>query len=374
MTKIAYVLHGNYGLISRAKKQINTLVRSGDQVRIYDGIFNMSDGFPPGSDDLIHLSILEGPSPLVNFLRLFLGFNIKVSNKILQEMGDVDYVVCRELSTLFSGVLVKKRRPATKLIFDSNELSVETHSGMKKWVWGAIQKLCLPYCDTVLHAEENRLKHFVDRYKIDTSKQPNVLIENFPLHNPACQRKRSDKVKVIYFGAIGPHRNIEEMVRAFSDLPEFGLDIVGFGTDKYLEEINDLLRYRKASNIRIMPPIDDSMIYAAFSEYVAGIAFYPHTNLNNYFCAPNKVYQYLQSGLAVITTDNPGLRERLQPDRLGICLKEVTADSIKRGISEIVEFKYQDNITDEIKRKFCWETIESRFLSLFHTSPPASPT
>ena len=366
---IAYILHGNYEFISRAKRQVTALTRNGHRVKIFEGIFNRPKMTSPATNDHVCLSTYEGRSPLINFLSLFLGFNMRVSKRILEEKTNFDYIICRELSTLFAGVLVKRKRRNTKLIFDSNELSVEVHSGMKKRVWNLIQRFCLPYCNVVIHAEENRRRHFVNRYKIDTERQPNILLENFPYYNPAKRQACSDQVKVIYFGGIGPQRGIEEMVQAFSQLPEFQLDLMGLGSANYLKEIEDWLRDRNAKNIRILPPIDDSLIYKIFPEYMVGIAFYPNTNLNDYFCAPNKVYQYLQSGMAVITTDNPGLRERLEQHRIGMCLKDITAESVREAIQKIVEHKYCDNITVAIRRKFSWETIENKFLSLFNDAP-----
>ena len=327
-------------------------------------LFGGNTGSLSINDDRESLVIYEGKSPFINFLSLFIGFNARVARKILEEKPDCDYIICRELSTLLAGVLVKKKSPKVTLIFDSNELSVETHAGIKKQVWNLIQKFCLPYCDIIMHAEKNRMRYFIDRYQIDTGRQPNVLLENFPPYNPVRCQRSFNKIKTLYFGSIGPNRGIEEMVQAFSELPAFQLDLMGFGAAGYLQEIQDQIQRRNADNIRILPPIDDSLIYRIFPEYTAGIAFYPNTSLNNYFCAPNKVYQYLQSGMAVITTDNPGLKERLEGYKIGICLRDITAESIKNAIQEIVEQKYCDNITAEIKRQFSWEAIESNFLTL----------
>jgi glycosyltransferase involved in cell wall biosynthesis len=364
LKKVAYVLHGNYKFVSRAKKQVAALIRKGYRVKVYEGIFQGSQASLSVTDDRASLAIYEGRFPFVNFLSLFIGFNVRVAKRILEESPDCDYIICRELSTLFAGVLVKSLTRKVKLIFDSNELSVETHAGIRKQVWNLIQKFCLLYCDAIIHAEKNRMKYFIDRYEINTGRQPNVLLENFPPYSPVRCQRPIKTIKTLYFGSIGPNRGIEEMVQAFTELPAFQLDLMGFGATGYLRGIQDQIQERHADNIRILPPIDDSLIYTIFPEYTAGIAFYPPTSLNNYFCAPNKVYQYLQSGMAVITTDNPGFKERLDRYKIGICLRDITAESIKNAIQEIVEQKYYDNITEEIKRQFSWEAIESNFLTL----------
>jgi glycosyltransferase involved in cell wall biosynthesis len=368
LKNIAYVLHGNYAFVSRAKKQVAALTKSGHRVKVFNGIFN-PPGVPlPATNDRLSLCIHQGRFPLINFMCLFIGFNVRVAKTILDEKIEFDHIICRELSTLLAGVFIKSKNHEAKLIFDSNELSVEVHSGMKKQVWNLIQKVCLPYCDIIIHAEKNRLKYFVHRYKIDTKRQPNILLENFPYYNSNQFQRPLGQVKILYFGGIGPNRGIEEMVQAFAELPDFQLDLMGFGGTDYLQHIKEQIHNWNATNMRILPPIDDSLIYNVFPSYTAGIAFYPHTELNNYFCAPNKVYQYLQGGMAVITTDNPGLRERLERYKIGICLKDITPGSIKRAIKKIVELRYCDNITAEIKRKYSWEAIENIFLSIFNES------
>jgi len=48
-----------------------------------------------------------------------------------------------------------------------------------------------------------------------------------------------------------------------------------------------------------------------------------------------------------------------------VCIDNITSDEIYRAIEKIVTDKYYRNITYGIRKKFCWESQESRFLTIF---------
>ena len=84
--------------------------------------------------------------------------------------------------------------------------------------------------------------------------------------------------------------------------------------------------------------------------------------LNNYYCAPNKVYDYLMNGMPVISNNYPGLVSVLEKNSVGACVEEVTLPAVKKAITQIVEEKRWQNITDELRRRYSWEEQEKSYL------------
>jgi len=361
MTTVAYVILGNLPFISRAKKQIDSLTRRGFRVEVYNGVSSDTASYPPFPFSVRKIFLPRSRSRAVNFLRV-IRFNVKVFRALRKTAAD--FVICRELSTLLAGALLKRKNPGIRLVFDNNELSVERYRGLKKPTWGMIQTKCLPLCDAILHAERNRLEYFVRKHRLED--KLNVLIENFPPRGKPSLPKEAGVIRAVYFGGIGKGRDIEAMIRSFASLSGAALDLVGYGKPDYLEFLCRLIAKTGAgSRIRIRPPVSDRELDEFFSPYTVGLAFYPNNNLNNYFCAPNKIYQYIQAGLAVITNDYPGLRGMIEGRRVGCCVASIGPEELSRAIRTIAGEKRHLNITEAFKDEFSWERIERDFLSVF---------
>jgi glycosyltransferase involved in cell wall biosynthesis len=163
---------------------------------------------------------------------------------------------------------------------------------------------------------------------------------------------------------LGDDRYTHELIAAGRAMGgRIELDLVGFATPEVLAELERRYGSRPAPNIRLLPPVPYEGIPALLEAYQIGIALYKNTNLNNYYCAPNKVYDYLMSGMAVIANDYPGLRKVLEDERLGACVSEVTPASIAEAVERIVSEQRWNQITDEVRQRYSWEAQEGKLLA-----------
>lgn len=281
--------------------------------------------------------------------------------------SEADSVFCLALDGVLAGVVAKRLRPSLRLIFDSNELHLESfNSRLKRAVWRPLQALAIRCSDAILHAEPNRMEYF-QRIHGGTDKIQ-AVIENFPYYQvrPEPARAVGGRQKVIYLGALGDDRYTHELIaagRATEDLLD--LDLVGFGTPEVMADLDKRYGQQPAPNVRILPPVAYEAIPNLLRNYDVGIALYKNTNLNNYYCAPNKVYDYLMSGMTVIANDYPGLRKVIEHGRLGACVEDISPASFRLAVERIVLEKRWNNITDEIRRKYSWEQQEKILLELF---------
>ncbi len=357
--KVAYILHGNYNLISRAKRQIKALEENGYEVFVFNGYFDEYNKDECNVKNFYHIRIKQGKMAFINFIYLLI-FNVKIAIKIYKIDG-FRIIICRELSTLLSGIILKNFNKNIKLIYDSNELSVETYSGIKRKVWFFLESYFVKNCDLIFHAEKMRMEYFSKIYSLKNKNQ--FLLPNYVEYNPYNPIKSQD-MNILYFGSISPHRNLEEIVSVFCEQANLKLFLMGFGNPSYIEKLKKIISSKNnlRNNIVFLPPIDDSKIDEEFIKYKIGIAFYPNDNLNNLYCAPNKVFQYIQNNMAVITTNNPPLVDLIDKYRFGVYLENITKDSIKWAINEIIEKQLWNNITEDVKKELSWEKIKPIFI------------
>jgi glycosyltransferase involved in cell wall biosynthesis len=360
------VLIGDIRYDGRVRKEIGTLAGS-HHVELVVSDFSQSRS---GGEDLgikIHyIPMTLWSSPAMNFYEQ-LSFNRKAA-LLLKELHP-NYIHCHDLSSLLSSVWAKKRAKA-KLIFDAHELMPESMGGIREKIWGRIEKTCIKSCDHIIMPEKNRIAYFKEKY-------PNIyeisLLENFPRRNEIPTEKadlfrnlypiRKEQKIILYSGTVGTGRYIEELIDSMSLCTrEFVLVILGRTFNNY----EDLLRLRvKKLGLLDRVFFHESVPHVEVLRYMAscniGTAFYRNTDLNNYYCASNKLYEYIALEKKVLTNNYPGLLETVGKFRQGICLTEVTP----RSLAEAYILAHDRALVTPGRRKFFWEDQERTLLQVY---------
>jgi glycosyltransferase involved in cell wall biosynthesis len=352
----------------RLLKQIAAQQAAGFQCRL---IYGDRGELPLKREDFsFPIEVIPTPrkrNPLALFVRQ-IRFAFKAAPRIAA--SDATHVLCFALESLLAGALAKRKRPDLKLIFDSNELHIEAYlHPVKKWLWARVQKFCIPYCDVIMHAEGNRLEYFKEHH--DPSGRPQFLLENFPYHIPREKLRAKPAmppVQVLYVGIMGADRFTRELVDIFLELaPRYALTLVGPMPPEFKQELEWKLAAHPAPNVRILPAIPHGEMSNLIQDYHIGIALYRNDNLCNYYCAPNKVYDYLMNGVAVVANDYPGLRTVLEGGKVGACVKEVDLENFSTALDRIVSENRWDNITEEVRHRYSWEAQNPGYIALFQS-------
>jgi glycosyltransferase involved in cell wall biosynthesis len=366
----AFVYVGELDYRGRLRKEIRTLCRAGIRCRLLLG--NITRTCTNQTDYDFPVTDFATPryKSKTRFFLSLLPFAWNCGNRIARSNADV--VFCVGIFAALAGVVVKWFKPSIHLVFDNNELYLESfRNPIKRMVWRPLQKLIVRSSDHIIHAEPNRMEYFQKVH--GGNDKPHSVIENFPNYYPPIARNpvKEHPIPVVYLGVLGDDRYTEELIETARTMEgEITLDLVGFGTPAALKKVHDLYRSDPPSNLRILPAVPYDQISELLKNYLIGIAFYKNTNLNNYFCAPNKVYDYLMSGMTVIANDYPGLRSVLEVQKLGACVSEVTPKDMQHAISRILSENRWTNITDEVRHQYSWEAQESKLLEICNPSSP----
>lgn len=360
-TKIMYIAHGDYNILSRAKKQIKTLLSLGYNVTLVNGLFNSEIEYN-FNHTIITIKIGKSRARIINFYLLLL-YTFKVVLKANEIKPSI--VICRELTNLPAGVLIKVLQ-RKRLIFDSNELSVETHSGIGKYVWRLIERICIHYCDEIIHANHDRAKVFINQYRLIKSAGKVHVIENYPYYNSRKlpHKNYSGEIKALYFGSLDINRGLKELLVSVKDITKFNLDLIGFGEKELISELKNIVEENNIENVRFLGQINDEKTEDTFDQYHIGIAFYPNSNLNNWLCAPNKIWQYVHSGLAILCTANPPIVREVEKYKFGECIDIVDAKNLSRAIRIIINDEMWNRITEEVVLEHSWQKIEKNFIKI----------
>jgi glycosyltransferase involved in cell wall biosynthesis len=367
MIRIGMVLIGDIRYDGRVRKEIGTLVAAGYDVELVVSDFNKGGSNKGDLGARIHhLPMTLYSSPIRNFLEQLL-FNWRAAS-ILKDLH-LSHIHCHDLLSLLAGVWAKNKIKAT-LIFDAHELMPESMGGYRESVWGFIERKCIKHCDYILMPEKNRIAYFQKKYP---SILAPLLLENFPRKSdiPAEKFDLFRKVYsiqnwqkiILYTGLLGPGRYLEELVESMTLCDDaFVLIILGRAFKGY-EKV--LLRKIKNFGLENRIFLHDAVPHLEILHYMAsgdiGTAFYRNTNVNNYYCASNKLYEYIALQKAVLTNDYPGLLEAVKNFGQGLCLAEITPRNLAMAYISANDPAW----VKPGARKFFWEDQAANLLKLY---------
>jgi glycosyltransferase involved in cell wall biosynthesis len=362
------VLIGNIRTDGRVQKEILSLRKKGFTVTLIQWAHS-GEG---GGHEHLGIQVIDYPhrlhsNPAMNFLHQVL-FNIFAWRHI--KKLSPDFLQCNDLNTLFAGYLSRRQ---TRVIYDAHELYAESRTGLRYLAWSWLEKAMLPACYAIIQPEKHRLAYFAAKHGIESERM--ILIENFPkgdYHFSGRDRLREcfalsrEVVILLYTGVLGPGRDIESMVTCMTLLgPGFVLVLLGPTLKGYRERlIAHIAKMQVGDRVKLHPEIPNAEMLDYIHSGDIGLVFYRNINLNNYWCASNKLYEFILCRKPVITNDYPGLREVVEERRLGICLSETSPEAIASAIHRLSE--RLPSLPPSTPYR--WECQETSYLNLFEVA------
>ena len=144
--------------------------------------------------------------------------------------------------------------------------------------------------------------------------------------------KRQGYRIVIYQGMIEPRRDLSNLVRVLADSQEM-LYIVFMGKDFGMME-----KYNKINSNIYFLPFQESPKHLEITQLAdIGILYYDHSELNQIYCAPNKIWEYSAFGIPFISNVLPGLDFATYQYRAGIQLNFSDGALLFKSIADILE-------------------------------------
>ncbi len=108
--------------------------------------------------------------------------------------------------------------------------------------------------------------------------------------------------------------------------------------------------------------IPAEQILATIAQSDIGIALYKNVGINQYLCAPNKVFDYLMAGIKIICNDSPSLRT-LKDYKFVRLISDTSPSNIAECIESL--FYEKSEIPENIKKLFSWELFDPIFKTIY---------
>ena len=352
MKKILILLSGNILYDARVSKEIASLRKFGYSVVL---VQTHKLGENKINDYPVYV-INKQSSDNMNFTKIWeiVKFSNEL-NKIIKKENP-DYIHCNDVGTLVYALRFVKTK---KVVYDSHDLAIECVIGIKNKIIKYIEYYMVPYLHAIIIPQIDRLRYFSFRYP--KAKGKLYLLENFPtkfvtrtddLFETELKIKRGNRKLVLYTGALNNERKVKELIGAIKDINELLLVLIGFSSDSYRKELEDMINQNKLEErVYILNPLPHQMIKKLAVSADIGVCFYDDPNLNSYFCASNKLYELMDSGTLVLTNDTVGAMRVVRAEN-GVVIPDTSVESIVTGFHKLVK------LDNPPKMQFFWESQE----------------
>jgi len=216
------------------------------------------------------------------------------------------------LSALPVGV-ASKWITGAPVLYDAHELETEVigASKVEKTLSRWAERFLIRWVDETVTVCDSIANWYVDAYSIDSP----FIVRNIPDWREAMPHETNvfrvahgipeQDLIFLYQGALSPGRGIERLLELFDDrLSGKHLVLMGYGI---LESaIRD--RASQSGNVHFSPAVSPDMLLQYTASADVGVCLIEPVCLSNYYSLPNKLFEYLKSGLPTIVNDLPEQR------------------------------------------------------------------
>lgn len=281
----------------------------------------------------------------------------------------IKFVHCHSLSTLPIAMLFKIFAQS-KVIYDAHELETERGKrGIIQKVSKLLERLLINHVDRIIVVSDSIAEWYQNQYGLEKIH----IIKNFPYQENYSSKSNNilkntfkiqdNEILYIYHGGLTNGRSIEILLDVFSKVNR-KKHIVFMGYGKLEDTVK---KYEKNfPNIHFHPAVKPGDIISYAKGADVGICMIENICLSYYYSLPNKLFEYVVSGLPVIVSNFPDMGKIIDKHKCG-WKSPVNEKALIDTIEKISSEEIKDKIKDVLKCKdyFVWDSEEKKLLNIY---------
>lgn len=293
-------------------------------------------------------------------------FNIRLFLLLIFKRADM--LISNDLDTLIPNYLVSKIKK-TPLVYDSHEYFTEVPELVKRkhiqHIWKFIERKIFPKLTNVITVNDS----IADLYYNDYGIRPYV-VRNIPrsTKSPIKATRKSlglpedTNILILQGSGINVQRGAEELIEAMQFVDNAILLIIGGGdVINHLIEMVSKLGIKNKIIFKPRLPYDQMMQYTAVADL--GLTLDKATNLNYKYSLPNKLFDYIQAGIPVLSSPLPEIEKIITKYDVGDFISDHKPRNIAEKINHILNnqaliTKWKKNCSLAAE-KLTWENEET---------------
>lgn len=374
--RVLHLSHTDINYDSRILKEMDALSECENKYSLYGLGVAMNEGCAASAQsNSLKIDCVKLKSRNFRYLPTFVRhalslveLTVKMSIKAIKIRPNI--IHCNDTLVLPLGVMLKLITGA-KLIYDAHELE-SNRNGLTPILSKATlmaERILWPFVNYLIIVSpsiQNWYQNNIGR------KQSEVILNSPVLHinreiNSHFDRNylrqkyliTSSEMIFIYVGIFGKGRGIESLVEVFSDLKAH-LVFIGYG------ELTELIKKHAGmyANIHLHPAVPHEHVVDVVRSADVGLCMIENVSLSDYYCLPNKLFEYCFAGVPVIASDFPDIVNVVNKFNLGVCCGQ-DKESIKKTVELFISHKINMHINIDALEELSWEAQKAKLLNVY---------
>ena len=303
---------------------------------------------------------------------------VEFAFRVVSRYRNVDAWHCNDYEAFVIGVLAKMTRPKLTLIYDCHEL--ESHRNGKgafmRLAIRILEKLFIPWTELVITVSPSIQEFYKRKYSLPFV----ALVRNLPnemqiSHSNTLREKlglKNGQRIFLYQGMLGKGRGIEVLLNAFEAREAADAVIVFMGFGALKEQIEGYASDHE--NIFFVPAVSYTEIPLYTGSADVGVNSVEPTCLSYKYSLPNKLFEYIQSEIPVLTNPLPDCAALVNEYKVGRVIPVWNSQAINEVIDDMLKEDlsiYQAHLKSA-KKILNWEVEEQTLISAYKSIPHAS--
>ncbi|MFJ4443739.1 glycosyltransferase family 4 protein [Pseudomonas sp. NPDC089422] len=286
-----------------------------------------------------------------------------------------DVVVAHDLPMLAVGRALAEEFNAA-LVYDSHELfSEQEFTPGEQRSWADIERRHVRSCKRVITVNPSIAHELESRYAISEV----AVIHNAERICPLGARSwylherfaiPRDHFVLLFQGGFSAGRNLEELVQAMAYVSDPRIHLVFLGEGQLSERLQRLTtKKRVGSRVHFHPAVPQAQLLEVTTAADAGVIPYQAICLNNYYCTPNKLFEFISAGLPILASDLPELRRLVAGNAIGRVESLDTPEKMASAITAMFQNAdqlqaWRDNLLT-VRETLSWQREGERLKQIY---------
>ncbi len=247
--------------------------------------------------------------------------------------GPVDVVHANDLGTLPAGFLLA-RQWAARLVYDAHELYSEFEAPsppLTRRLTLGLERTLARRAGSIVTVSDGMARELAPRLRLRTA--PLVVMNTPARADEPLRRFEDGPLRAVYQGRLGPGRPLEDLLAA---VPDAGVEltlriplaeVAALEAAVWARGLTDRVHERE--------PVAPTDVLAALREFEVGVIFDRPLSRNSELTLPNKLFEYLMAGLAVVVPRLDSIGPLVEHERVGIVFEPGRPDELARALAEL---------------------------------------